>query len=291
MRTDLFVTTSQRPTLALIARAEQLAAELDCVTVPRKKEALPKLFESLPGADRALIVQGDRLMLESRAGARFFHHPNLAALRLKNIRGSQRDLLLDAARLEPGDEVLDATLGFAGEATLCAWATGVEVHGIEAVPEVGIVLRDGLQRTTTESAILNEAMRRVKVVHLGDHAEFLRACPSSRYDVICFDPFFDAPTSPVESLVTLKAFGDHGPLRPETLVEATRVARKRVLVKSARNSEMLESLGITNFVTSKQSKVVYGVIEIADAPKNSRSLPAGPEPPRRTVLRLPAVRR
>lgn len=268
MRTDLFVTTSQRPTTELIERAERLAAELGCVTVPRKKEALPKLFESLPGADRALVVQGDRLMLESRDGFRFFHHPNLAALRLKNVRGGQRDLLLDAARLEPGDEVLDATLGFAGEATLCAWATGVEVHGIEAVPEVGIVLRDGLQRTVTQSDVLNAAMRRVRVVHLGDHAAFLRSCPSNRYDVICFDPFFDAPTSPIESLLTLKAFGEHGPLLPETLVEAVRVARKRVLVKSARHSEMLVSLGITQFVTSKQSKVVYGVIEIADAPRN-----------------------
>ena len=268
MRTDLFVTTSLRPSTTQTERAEQLAAELDCPIAMRKKEGLEKFFGRFPDADRALIVQGDRLMLESRGGSRFFHHPNMAALRLKNVRGGQRDLLLDAARLGPGDEVLDATLGFAGEATLCAWATGVEVHGIEAVPEVGIVLRDGLQRTITQSEILNAAMRRVKVVHLAHHAEFLRACPSSRYDVICFDPFFDAPTSPVESLVTLKAFGEHGPLLPETLAEAIRVARKRVIVKAARNSETLENLGITQFVTSKQSKVVYGVIEIVDAPKN-----------------------
>ena len=260
MRTDIFVTTSQRPTPELLARAESLAAELDCAVVSRKKEALENFFFRLPAAERALIVQGDRLLLESRSGFRFFHHPNMAALRLKNIRVGQRDLLLDAAALEPGDAVLDATLGYAGEATLCSWATGVEVHGIEAVPEVGVVLREGLQTTRTHNAALNAAMRRVKVVHLGHHAEFLKACPPHSYDVVCFDPFFDTTVSGVESLVTLKAFGDHAPLLPETLAEAVRVARKRVVVKAARHSLLLDALGIEERVTSRHSKVVYGVV-------------------------------
>ena len=268
MRADLFVTTSQRPTPELLVRAESLAAELDCAVVSRKKEALENFFARLPAADRALIVQGDRLLLESRSGFQFFHHPNMAALRLKNLRIGQRDLLLDAAKLEVGDEVLDATLGFAGEATLCAWATGAEVHGIESVPEVGVVLRDGLQTTMTHNAVLNQAMRRVKVVHLGHHVAFLKTCPSDRYDVSCFDPFFDAPVSLVESLTGLKVFGDHGPLLPETVAEAVRVARKRVVIKAARHSPLLETLGVTQLVTSKKSKVVYGVIEIADAPRN-----------------------
>jgi 16S rRNA (guanine1516-N2)-methyltransferase len=260
VRTDLFVTTSQRATSVLLLRAEALAAELECPVEKRGKEALENLFGRLPDADRALIVQGDRLLLES---------PNMAALRLKNLRIGQRDLLLDATRLEPGDSVLDATLGYAGEATLCSWATGVEVHGIEAVPEVGVVLRDGLQTTTTHNATLNAAMRRVKVVHLGHHLDFLQACPAKTYDVVCFDPFFDAPTSLVESLVTLKAFGDHRPLLPETLAEAVRVARKRVIVKAARHSSLLDTLGIQEWVTSKQSKLVYGVVNVTEvAPKN-----------------------
>jgi 16S rRNA (guanine1516-N2)-methyltransferase len=266
VRTDIFVTTSQKPTAALQSRAEEIAAELGCPTEPRGKDALPKLFARRPGANRAIVVSVERWQLVSQDGWAFFHHPNMGALRLKNLLDGKRDLLLDAARLAPGDSVLDATLGYGGEATLCAWAVGETgtVHGIEAVPELGILVREGLARTQTESALLNAAMRRVSVVHLGHHLEYLHACPSDRYDVVCFDPFFDAALAPTETLGTLRAFGEHAPLLPEALTEARRVARKRVVVKSDRFSPLLDTLGITERITSKQSKLVYGVVAASD---------------------------
>jgi 16S rRNA (guanine1516-N2)-methyltransferase len=262
--TDFFVTTSQRPTPELKLQAAALAAELGCTTEPRRKDGLEKLFARRPEAQRVLVVAAERWELISRDGWRFFHHPNLAAIRLKNLLGGKRDLLLDAAQLAPGDRVLDATLGLGGEATLCAWAVGDAgaVHGIEAIPELGVVVRNGLAHTKTESQTLNAAMRRVKVIHLGHHLEFLKTCPDDTYDVICFDPFFDVSLSPTENLGSLRAFGEHAPLLPETLTEARRVARKRIVVKSERFSSLLDSLEIPERVTSRQSKLVYGVIEI-----------------------------
>jgi hypothetical protein len=259
---ELFVTTSQKPTAALLARAEEIAAELACPTERREKYGMPKLFARHPSAERAIVVAAERWQLVSRDGWTFFHHPNLAAIRLKNLLDGKRDLLLDAARLQPGDSVLDATLGYGGEATLCAWAVGEagEVHAVEAVPELGVIVRDGLARTQTESATLNAAMRRVQVVHLGHHLDYLKTCPDDRYDVVYFDPFFDASLTPTETLSSLRAFGEHAPLLPETLLEARRVAKKRVVVKSERFSGLLDSLGISTRVGSRQSKLVYGIL-------------------------------
>lgn len=261
--TDIFVTTSQRPTPALKLRAAEIADELGCPVEPRGKDGLEKLFARRPDAGRTVIVASERWELISRDGWRFFHHPNLAAIRLKNVLGGKRDLLLEAAQLQPGDQVLDATLGLGSEATLCAWAVGDTgaVHGIEAIPAMGVVVRNGLAHTRTASPTLNAAMRRIKVVHLGHHLEFLKTCPDDSYDVICFDPFFDVSLNPTENLSGLRAFGDHAPLLPETLIQAWRVARKRIVVKTERFSSLLDTLEISERVTSRQSKLVYGVIE------------------------------
>jgi 16S rRNA (guanine1516-N2)-methyltransferase len=211
-----------------------------------------------------VVITTERWELISRDGWHFFHHPNLAAIRLKNVLDGKRDLLLEATQIGPGDRVLDATLGFGSEATLCAWAVGDSgvVHGVEAIPEMGVVVRNGLAHTKTASSALNAAMRRVKVVHLGHHLEFLKTCPDNSYDVICFDPFFDVSLNPNENLGSLRAFGDHAPLLPETLEEARRVARKRIVVKSDRYSSLLDTLEIPERVTSRQSKLVYGVVPL-----------------------------
>ncbi len=261
-RTDLFVTTSFRPSPEREAHARQLTGALNAPYVARGDFGLPRLFRDRPGSERALVVQAKRLLLVAKSGPEFFYHPNTAFLRLGNVLRGGRDLLIEAAQLVPGDRVLDATLGYAAEAILCAHAVGDagEVHGIEAVPELGIVVREGLQSVTTDQRTLNEAMRRVRVVHLGHHLDFLRACPTGRYDVVCFDPFFEEVLTGSEPFAPIRAFGEHGPLLPETLDEARRVARRRVLVKAVKWAETLPALGITEQVTSRSGKVAYGVL-------------------------------
>jgi len=261
-RTDLFVTTSFRPSPEREAHALRLCAELSAPYVLRGDFGLPRLFRDRPGSERTLVAQAERLLLVSKTGAEFFYHPNTAFLRMGNVLRGGRDLLLEAAELRPGDQVLDATLGYAAEAILCAHAVGEtgEVHGVEAVPELGIVVREGLQSVTTDQKMLNEAMRRVCVVHLGHHLDFLRACPAGRYDVVCFDPFFEQVLTGSEPFAPIRAFGEHGPLLPEALDQARRVARRRVLVKAVKWAETLPALGITERVTSRSGKVAYGVL-------------------------------
>lgn len=262
LRPDLFVTTAQNPSRVLEERAEHFSRELQAPGVRRREESMAKLFDAFPNAVRALVVQTHRLLLVNRDGGELFYHPNMAFLRLGNLLRGGPDLLIKAASLEVGDRVLDATLGYASEAILCAHIVGEtgEVHGVEAVKELGVVVREGLQTVTTAQTALNDAMRRVQVVHLGHHLEYLRTCPDGRYDVVCFDPFFEEVLTGSEPFAPIRAFGEHGRLLPEALEEARRVARRRVVVKAVKWADTLERLGITERVESRSGKVVYGVV-------------------------------
>lgn len=276
MEPSLIVTTSHRPDAALRARAQTFAEELECPLVTRHAEGMPTLFKRFPEVERGLVVQHQRLLLVDRTGHEVFFHPNLGAMRLRNVLRGEPDYLLEAMQLQPGEAVLDCTLGYAGEATLCAHRVGDsgEVHGIEGSRALGIVVREGLQSFVTDKAALNAAMRRVRVVHLGHHLEFLRTCPDRRYDIVYFDPFFDvAVDQQQEGLIPLKAFGDHSPLTEEALVHARRIARRRVIVKTARWSSQLESFGITEVVGAKNGRVVYGVIPIVGEEKTETLSP------------------
>lgn len=262
LRADLFVTTALKPKAELIERARAVAAELHAPMVPRRTEGMPKLFEPRPEAKRAVIVQSGRMLLVDREGHEFFYHPNMAFLRLGNLLRGGRDLLIEAAELKAGDSVLDCTLGYASEAILCAHVVGDAgtVHGVEAVPELGLIVREGLKVVTTDQALLNAAMRRVEVVHLGHHLEYLRTCPSGRYDVVCFDPFFDVELTDSAPFAPIRFFGDHGRLLPEVLDEARRVARRAVVVKSEKWSPLLDEVGANRRVDSRTGKVAFGVL-------------------------------
>lgn len=262
MRTDLFVTTSHKPDANLLARAQVFAQELGCTVETRHAEGMGVVFQRRPEATRAIVVQRERLLLVDKDGWEFFYHPNLGMMRLRNLLRGQHDYLLEATGLSTGDSLLDCTLGYAGEANLCAHVVGDsgEVHGIEGTRELGVVVREGLQNLVTENETMNAAMRRVKVVHLGHHLEYLRTCPDRRYDIVYFDPFFDMAVNQEETLVPLKVFGNHSPLTLEAVEHARRIARRSVVVKTARRSPILEQLGITELYVGRGASVVYGAL-------------------------------
>ncbi|MBC8134416.1 MAG: class I SAM-dependent methyltransferase [Fibrella sp.] len=248
--------------------AARLAEELRCGVISRRGSGMPKLFELLPDAQRAVVVQTNRLLLVDRAGHSFFQHPNMGYLRFGHVSAGGQDTLIEATEAAPGDVILDCTLGYASEATLLAYVVGEtgEVHGVEAVPELGVVVRAGLQTVTTGRPVLNEAMRRVRVVHLGPNIEYLRACPDQRYDVIYFDPFFESVLEESQPFAPIRLFGDHARLTPETITEAVRVARRRVVVKTTRWSETFADLGITERLESRNGKVAYGIVRVGAVP-------------------------
>jgi 16S rRNA (guanine1516-N2)-methyltransferase len=258
------VTTALKPSHALREQAIQLAACWHWNMLRRGNTPLPELFAEHPAIERLVVVQSDRLLLVSRDGWELRFHPNMAYLRVGNVLRGGRDWLLEAAQLRQGDTVLDATLGFAAEAIVCAHAVGEtgRVDGVEASDSVACVVEDGLQRLETASRLLNDTMRRVRVVAAGHHLEWMRTCADRSYDVVCFDPFFETPLSEEENLSVLRAFGAHLPLTRESIGEAIRIARRRIVVKAPKWSSLFDELGIEERVGSRSGKVSYGILRI-----------------------------
>ena len=195
------------------------------------------------------------------AGPRAFRASlGLAALRLQRALTGEVDPLVRAARLTPGDRVLDATLGLGGDALLASFATRAPVVGLEASPLLAAFTQVSLRRPGGAGPLLaaaREAGARVEV-RCAEHSAALAALPSGSFDVVLFDPMFRLPSraSPLFGLV--RAFASSGLLTREVLREAQRVARRGVLVKDAAPGRELGRLGMTPLPARRFPRIVFG---------------------------------
>jgi len=266
--TNLFVTTAVRATPALEEDARAIARELDVRYHPRRNITVAKVFLET-GADRLVIIAEDRCLLRDRAtGAEYAFHPNLAMLRGHNLQRGWRDLFIDAVDLTQGDHVLDCTLGFAGEATLASYTVGEtgRVVGLESVPELAVVTRYGVGHFELNPKIFRAALRRVEVVS-ADYRLFLPQCEPGSFDVVYFDPFFDERLPGSSNSVTpLHLFGNQAPLDVAAVLDARRVARRRVVIKTPRMDALPPELAglVSGVVTGRKSRVHYHIIPAAE---------------------------
>ena len=82
----------------------------------------------------------------------------------------------------------------------------------------------------------------------------------SSFDSVYFDPMFRYPLMDSENLSPLRSLADSRALTEETVAEACRVARKRVVMKENARSLEFERLGFKTIMGGKYSKVHYGVM-------------------------------
>jgi hypothetical protein len=185
-------------------------------------------------------------------------------LRMRVMGGPNRepDPLLRALDLRTGDFVLDATVGRGGDAVMIALAVGAtgRVVGLEASGIIAAITRLGLATYEEPDAAIREAMRRVHVIH-ANHERYLASCREGSFDIVYFDPMFDRPLTHCPSIDPIRTIATHETLSGEALLEAQRVARRRVVVKNRKGSDTLESLGIHTIVGGRWSRVEYGVVE------------------------------
>lgn len=212
----------------------------------------------------------------SEKGERFFFHPSMALLRLINIQRGQTDRYLEATALKSGDSLLDLTLGLGTDALIGAWAVGKEgkVTGIEQSAIITALIKDGL-RSLAENPLpkvanvekrkaweeLAQAARRINVIWQ-EHGDFLRTQPAHCIDVIYFDPMFRRTQEKSSSIQPLHLFSDHRALTVEAIIEAYRVARKRIILKERKNSPEFARLGFRIMSSGKYSQVDYGIISL-----------------------------
>ncbi|MDQ7092722.1 class I SAM-dependent methyltransferase [Desulfosporosinus sp. PR] len=200
-------------------------------------------------------------------------HPNMALIRAINILRGAADRFLTATQLSSGDILIDATLGFGSDALIAALAVGEggRVLGLEKSPILAALIKDGLQHITQGRSKANtehkkkawealaEAASRI-AVYWADHSEFLRSMGSKSVDVVYFDPMFRSTLRQSDSIQPLHKWSEHSPLARETVLEACRTARKRVVLKERKNSGEFERLGFKILSGGRYSSIDYGVI-------------------------------
>lgn len=259
--TTAIVTTGRKFHQETIALAQAAAKKLRIPYVERKKFSTEEL-KNRYDVNFVLIAKKNALSLETPHGELFFH-PNMAHLRIKNLRlHQQQDHMVEALGLKKGMSVLDCTLGFAADSIVASYVVGESgrVTGLESQPLIEAVVHYGLQHYQDDtSPYVLAAMRRVQTICI-DALSYLKQQPDDSVDVIYFDPMFRHPFLESKSLDPLRTVANRNALTPETIAEAKRVARYRVVMKETSLSAEFARLGFPKVIGGKYSKVHYGII-------------------------------
>lgn len=258
---NAIVTTERKVKEASRILAQQTAERLQLPFVPRGTVSIDGLREA-HGVDFVLVAKQGQLMLETPEGEMFFH-PNMAHLRVKNLRLGKPDHMVEAMGLRPGMSVLDCTLGFGADAIVASFVAGEsgQVTGLEVSPLVCAVVGYGLAHFHRDNLVLQEAMHRIRVVQ-ADDLSYLRAQPDNSVDIIYFDPMFRHPLTTSENLNPLRSVADHRPVSLETVAEARRVARRRIVLKENSRSCEFSRLGFPEIAGGRYSPVHYGIMKL-----------------------------
>lgn len=193
-------------------------------------------------AEALLVLGAEGWVLRDRQGEAGYS-PGMSVVRIKRLDSGHQadDLLVRLGELSLGDVVLDATLGLASDALVCARVVGPtgRVIGVEASLPLFVLVREGLTRMGARANSCAVEPR------LGRAEEVLAAMPDASVDCVFFDPMFDRPRRGSGSFEVLRRFAVRDPLTPETLRDARRVARRWVVVKVGRYGKLLQRLGLT----------------------------------------------
>jgi 16S rRNA (guanine1516-N2)-methyltransferase len=192
---------------------------------------------------------------------RFFFHPNLSIVRLKQWFKGENDAMVRVAGLREGDHVLDCTLGMGSDAIVASFVTGESgrVVGLESEPLLAQMVADGLCNYVSGRPAIDMAMRRIEVINC-NYRTYLAQSESDSFDVVVFDPMFRQTVYRSKAMQMLKPLANPNAVDPESVEHAMRVAKRRVLLKERCNSDEFARLGFT--VVHRSSSYAWGVIEL-----------------------------
>lgn len=255
------VTTGHKFNDKNIQLARQTAVHMQIPYVPRGSDSIESLRQRYQAAF-VLVAKKGLLMLETPGGELFFH-PNMAHLRVKNLRLGKIDHMVEAMGLKAGMSVLDCTLGFGADAIVSSFAVGMsgQVTGLEVSPWIAAVIGHGLRHFVAENYPIQEAMRHIQV-RQQDYLTYLCQAADSSVDIVYFDPMFRHPLRTSANLEPLRCAADHHPVPVQAVQEAMRVARHRVVLKENSRSLEFSRLGFNRIYGGRYSSIHYGVIDV-----------------------------
>ena len=246
--------------------AHRFTQETGIGYVPRDHLSLPQI-KALYGADIVVVVNRRRPAVFHGDG-RFFFHQGMAELRILNYSRTGHDPMIAAMGLRPGMSLLDCTVGLASDALVAAFVVGGAglVKGVESSALVAAIVRHGLQSLGAADANADarretvESASRIEII-CADHLRYLSALPDASVDIVYFDPMFRHPRHASAGIRPLRCFADDRALERESISQALRVCRQRVVLKEARGSVEFNRLGFSTLLGGRYSAVSYGVLE------------------------------
>lgn len=257
----MFLTTAGRTDEESVQYAHNVANQLNIPFVARRKRSLKAIQEAENGDD-CIVYGKNRLELHRFKGKEpFFFHPNLAMVRIKRIMNGEIDPYLDAGNISAGSTVLDCTLGLGADAIVASFAVGQsgKVVALEDNRFIAFLVAQGLKTWEDGEDSILQAMRRIEVKQI-HHYEALKQLANHSVDVVYFDPMFDESILESNGIRELTHLAVTHSLSEETIQEAMRVARKRVVLKDHFRSPRFKQFGF-NVKKRKTAKFHYGYIE------------------------------
>ncbi|MGW9528434.1 class I SAM-dependent methyltransferase [Paenibacillus terrae] len=257
----LLVTTGDSPSAEVVQRAELLAAELGVLYAPRRGISVARLTAAHSVRQALVLVQGGVRLISSEQPPMTFH-PSMGFIRAKRVLKGEPDPMLTAARLVPGDTVLDCTAGLGTDSLLFSIGTGSsgQVTAVESSFPVYALIKDGMRHYRSGNAAVDEAFSGIEV-RFGHHLDYLRSLPDRSVDIIYFDPMFRDPLLDSSAISPLRKLANPDALDEESIVQAKRIARKTIVLKEKRGSGEFARLGF-HVEQRGTTKTVYGVIDI-----------------------------
>ncbi|MBY0145382.1 class I SAM-dependent methyltransferase [Neobacillus niacini] len=256
----MFVTTAGRTNQQMIEKAIESAKHLEVPYIPRQKKSIHQLQKETNS--ECIVVGKERLELFHKDAAQpFFFHPNSAMFRIKRLARGEHDPFAEASQLTNGMTFLDCTLGLASDSIVASYLVGGEgmVTGTEGQKFLAYIVREGLKTWDSELPLMNEAMDRIKVIHSGA-IDYLKTLPDNSIDCVYFDPMFEDSILESDGIKALGRFALYEDLTKETIEEALRVSKGRILLKDHYKSVRFEQYGFHVF-RRKTAKFHFGIID------------------------------
>ena len=257
---EFIITTITKVNTDLIYQAQALAQKFNKKFVTRNNLSLERLKQD-NNVDNILIFTKDGLKAHTSQGDLFFHL-NMAQLRILNLNRNQKDHMVEAMDLKPKMSVLDCTLGLGTDATVASYNVGEngKVVGLESATLIYLITKYGLANFNHDNIAINHSLRRIESFNL-HYLDYLKAQGDNSFDIVYFDPMFRKPIQDSANFKPMRAIANMEQLQSKALVEALRVAKKRVVIKETKDSMEFKRLNISQIYGGKYSSVSYGVID------------------------------
>jgi len=256
----MIVTTAGRTNQEYTNIAKKVAAELGIPYVKRNKQSIAKMYSL---SSNIVVIGKQGIELHNKdSNEPYFFHPNVAMIRAKRILKGEHDPLIEVSGLKEGESFLDCTLGYGSDSIIASLVVGEsgKVIGIESSEILAYIVKEGLQSWGSQNQRIDQAMRNIEVIN-SNHLDILKSMPTKSIDVIYFDPMFEESITESNAIQAMSHHCNHETITADTIEEAKRVARKKIVLKDHFRSERFQMLGFEQQIR-KTAKFHFGVINI-----------------------------